>query len=240
MVKPSFLCDLQMSPLGGSDSILVGPKDLIVKARRFRCVVISAPGPPFACSRASFFQLSVNCWEEAFVRCSLFSPIIVCDSPKQRYPCLEIQSGGLAAAANYALDRHFPLFPQVHALARKLAEALHRLGVRILVPVETNMVFIDPSPLGFDVWELDARAMRGSNPLQLGGGSRIVLHVQTAEGAVDDLINLVRELKDEKLREGFTPQERPEWQTEGAMHVQGLWEGLPRGAEMAIKRKQVT
>lgn len=48
------------------------------------------------------------------------------------------QSGGLAAAANYALEQHLPLLPGCHDLAQKLARALTDLGVRLLLPVETS------------------------------------------------------------------------------------------------------
>lgn len=50
------------------------------------------------------------------------------------------QSGGIAAAADYAITHHFPRLAGTHALARRLQEGLKELGCDILAPVETNMV----------------------------------------------------------------------------------------------------
>lgn len=48
------------------------------------------------------------------------------------------QSGGLAAAANYALDHHLPKLPGTHERAQFLARGMADLGVRLLLPVETS------------------------------------------------------------------------------------------------------
>jgi threonine aldolase len=60
------------------------------------------------------------------------------------------QSGVLAAAGLYALDHHVERLAEDHANARRLAEMLGNIaGVRIMNPeVETNIVFIDPTPSG--------------------------------------------------------------------------------------------
>ena len=50
------------------------------------------------------------------------------------------QSGGLAAAADYAITHHFPRLAGTHALARRLEGGLRDLGCEILAPVQTNMV----------------------------------------------------------------------------------------------------
>jgi threonine aldolase len=50
------------------------------------------------------------------------------------------QIGVLAACSAYALTHHFPLLPQVHALARKLEQGLEAIGAEITNRAETCMV----------------------------------------------------------------------------------------------------
>lgn len=68
------------------------------------------------------------------------------------------QSGMLLAAAEYALDHHFPLLPRVHERARRLAEGLHRHGLVIANPVDTGMVFVTSLPDGLDFDDVVERA----------------------------------------------------------------------------------
>ena len=56
------------------------------------------------------------------------------------------QSGSLAAVARFCLDTVFPTMPRTHQLTRTLALGLHKLGVRILMPVETNMLASSITP----------------------------------------------------------------------------------------------
>mgnify|MGYP001603742100 FL=1 len=116
------------------------------------------------------------------------------------------QSGSLAVAAGYALDHHLPLLPATHALATSLATSLASLGVRLLLPTETQMLWIDPSPLGFTIWELVERAK--TRGLRLGG-NRIVVHIQVTEEAVRNLVEVVAELKEEckDKAEGLSAEE---------------------------------
>jgi threonine aldolase len=60
------------------------------------------------------------------------------------------QSGMLAAAGIYALDHNVERLAEDHANARRLGELLGNVpGIRIMNPdIETNIVFIDPSPSG--------------------------------------------------------------------------------------------
>src|SRR6185369_11982316 len=60
------------------------------------------------------------------------------------------QSGMLAAAGLYALDRNVERLGEDHANAKRLAQMLGNIdGIRIMNPeVETNIVFIDPSASG--------------------------------------------------------------------------------------------
>lgn len=109
------------------------------------------------------------------------------------------QSGGLAAAADYALTRTLPLLPAVHARAARLAKAFEDLGANLLFPTMTGMVWVDTQPLGFSTTELTRRALdidNGRKRIVLGG-SRIVLHFQITDEAVDDLIQLIKDMKEE-------------------------------------------
>lgn len=104
------------------------------------------------------------------------------------------QCGSLAVAANHALTHHLPLLPATHILASGLAESLSNLGVKLLLPTETHMLWIDPSPLGFDIATLVDRA-KGKG-LRLGS-QRLIVHIQITEQAIADLIELIAELKEE-------------------------------------------
>ncbi|KAF9014948.1 pyridoxal phosphate-dependent transferase [Cyathus striatus] len=95
------------------------------------------------------------------------------------------QTGILAASAAYALSHNFALLP-------KLETGLEDIGANILN-------FYDPSPLGITYDEIAERASALPEPLVLGG-SRLVVHIQTSETAIDDLLN-------EKKKSGFV---RPE------------------------------
>ncbi|KAK4047383.1 OPT super [Microbotryomycetes sp. JL201] len=104
------------------------------------------------------------------------------------------QCGGLVAAADYCVDRHFPLLGATHELAAYLARNLADLGVQLLLPTETNMLWIDPQSIGFSIFELAARAKTRGITL---GSNRVVVHFQITRQAVDDLIDVVREMKTE-------------------------------------------
>ncbi|KAG6866813.1 hypothetical protein C0991_008749 [Blastosporella zonata] len=112
------------------------------------------------------------------------------------------QTGILAASAAYALTHNFPQLERVHALAKKLEVGLKAIGADILSSAETCMLFYDPSPLGLDYNEIAERASELPSPLFLGG-SRLVLHLQTSEAAVDDFLALISDLADEKKKAGF-------------------------------------
>jgi len=108
----------------------------------------------------------------------------------------------MAACAAYALTHNFPLLPRVHELAKRLEKGLEELGADIKSGAETCMVFYDPSPLGLEYPEIAERASQLANPLTLGG-SRLVLHIQTTDAAVDDFLALIRTLAEEKEKAGF-------------------------------------
>ncbi|KAJ3771541.1 pyridoxal phosphate-dependent transferase [Lentinula raphanica] len=125
------------------------------------------------------------------------------------------QTGILAGSAAYALTYNFPLLPRVHALAHKLQSSFEEIGVTILSPAETCMVFYDASSIGSNYDEIAERGAALSEPLFLGG-SRVVLHIQTSEAAVDDFINLIATIAEEKRKAGFV---KPETQVNGHQDV---------------------
>ncbi|KAJ7783539.1 pyridoxal phosphate-dependent transferase [Mycena maculata] len=118
------------------------------------------------------------------------------------------QTGILAASAAYALSYNFPLLPAVHELSRKLEAGLEEIGVEITSRAETCMIFYDPSSVGVTYDEIADRASDLPEPLILGG-SRLVLHIQTSESAVQDFLSVVGKLAKEKKAAGFAKPEPP-------------------------------
>ncbi|KAF5368312.1 hypothetical protein D9758_002364 [Tetrapyrgos nigripes] len=124
------------------------------------------------------------------------------------------QTGLLAGCAAYALSNNFPLLPRVHALARKLEQGLKDIGVTILSPAETCMIFYDAPSIGTTYDEIAERALKLPEPLFLGG-SRVVTHIQTTEAAVDDFLKLIADIAEEKKKAGFV---KPQVNGDGKYH----------------------
>ncbi|KAG5648180.1 hypothetical protein DXG03_006135 [Asterophora parasitica] len=118
------------------------------------------------------------------------------------------QTGILAASAAYALTHNFPQLERVHALAKRLEAGLESIGAEITSRAETCMVFYDPSPIGLDYNEIAERASELPEPLFLGG-SRLVVHFQTSDAAVDDFLILLKQLAEEKTKAGFVKPATP-------------------------------
>lgn len=68
-------------------------------------------------------------------------------------------------------------------------------------------MFYDATRLGVTYEEIAGRAGGLPAPIFLGG-SRLVVHLQTSEAAVDDFLTLVRTLVEEKRKEGFVPLDK--------------------------------
>ncbi|RSH80143.1 Threonine aldolase [Saitozyma podzolica] len=117
------------------------------------------------------------------------------------------QSGGIAAAADYAITHHFPRLAGTHALARRLQEGLKELGCDILAPVETNMVFFDPAPIGLTLDSVMARLKALPEPI-LVMRERLVVHHQSSPQAVEDFIAVVAEMKKEREAGGHPEKEQ--------------------------------
>jgi threonine aldolase len=99
------------------------------------------------------------------------------------------QSGMLAAAGLYALDHNVERLAEDHGNARRLAEMLGNLaGIRIMNPeVETNIVFIDPSPGGLKPKDIVAALMRHNVRMgtSYGGMIRAVTHLDVTTGDME-------------------------------------------------------
>ncbi|CAG8668924.1 36675_t:CDS:2 [Gigaspora margarita] len=108
------------------------------------------------------------------------------------------QSGLLAAAAKFALETNYPnRLKETHILARELASGLSKLGIRIVNPVHTNMVFIDTSET--KIGSTDALAEKlGEHGIKISGDAstltRLVVHYQIEKNAVERFINVVSEI----------------------------------------------
>lgn len=101
------------------------------------------------------------------------------------------QAGMLTAAANYYYDLVFPQLPRVHKLAKRLAQGLAEEGASITQPVQTNMVWFDPTPLGFDT----ATFSKAGAAAGIVCANRLVLHYLMNDESVDALLDVVRQLK---------------------------------------------
>lgn len=104
------------------------------------------------------------------------------------------QAGSLAAAAKFCIETVVPTMPETHKLTRYLADHLVDLGVKLQVPVHTNMVLIDTKPVGLDI-QRDLQPALLKKNIKIGGmgsKSRLVLHHQINKEAVDVLIETVR------------------------------------------------
>ncbi len=107
------------------------------------------------------------------------------------------QSGVLAAAAIHALDNHRARLPDDHANAAVLAQGLAEIpGVRIAMPVETNMVFIDlaePLPMAAAVCE----GLKAKGVWCLPTGLRrirFVCHLDVSRSQVERAVSVAGEL----------------------------------------------
>ncbi|CAO3648472.1 unnamed protein product [Cunninghamella blakesleeana] len=106
------------------------------------------------------------------------------------------QAGMLAKAALYGVQNIVPLMPLTHQLAYKLAEGFESIGFRIVVPCQTNMVFVDFSPLKVnEVAEplLKEKKIKISNT-QGSSICRIVLHYQINSDVIDSILSIAQEV----------------------------------------------
>lgn len=79
-------------------------------------------------------------------------------------------------------------------------------------------IFFDPSPIGVDYPELVQRAEALPDPILIGG-SRLVVHIQTTQAAVDDLLDLLRIMAAEKKAAGFVYSSQANGNANGNIYI---------------------
>ena len=77
----------------------------------------------------------------------------------------------------------------------------------LMCPYFSYQIFFDPSPIGIPLDELIERAAALPEPIQILG-SRLVVHIQTSQEAVADLLALIQTMASEKRAQGFAPPEK--------------------------------
>lgn len=74
--------------------------------------------------------------------------------------------------------------------------------LRLLFSKSEIQIFFDPAPLGIEYDEISERAEKLPEPLTVSG-SRLVVHIQTEDQAVDNFLALVETIAGEKKAAGF-------------------------------------
>jgi len=92
------------------------------------------------------------------------------------------QTGVLTNAAWAALDEVYPKLPDTHAIAKDIESHILHLGLKTLIPVQTNMIWIDITSAGLqNQWFGDEASKRG---IRWGHDGRVVIHHQICSEAV--------------------------------------------------------
>ncbi|CAO3651705.1 unnamed protein product [Cunninghamella echinulata] len=113
------------------------------------------------------------------------------------------QSGGLAIVAHYCLDQVIPQLKTTHQRTQRLWEGLRKLGMNSVLPVETNMIFIDTCGIiSLKSWAQrlldEASIIIDSSDDRV---ARIVLHYQIPDSVVDQMLYVTEKLIKEEGRE---------------------------------------
>ena len=114
------------------------------------------------------------------------------------------QAGILAAAGIVALEKMVDRLAEDHANAKRLANALVDMDGYDLDPseVETNMVYVDVSPLGVNTQQYGEAARR--NGLLVSGRPpnkiRLVTHRHIDGDAVDAALDIMRRTAEEQTK----------------------------------------
>lgn len=106
------------------------------------------------------------------------------------------QPGMMAAAALAALDHSIPRFPGVHQLTRATAARIQKLGLKLALPVQTNMIVLDLEGAGISSAAfVEYCAREGVTVFPM---PRIVFQHQTSQSAADSLVNALSKLVNDK------------------------------------------
>ncbi len=110
---------------------------------------------------------------------------------KHRFGGAMRQAGIVAAGCLYALDHHVERLADDHANARRLADELAGMGLDVVEP-ETNLVYVDPRPVGFDAVSFAAAlAERGVEISTIGARNRLCTHLDVTADDVDRALQAV-------------------------------------------------
>jgi threonine aldolase len=113
---------------------------------------------------------------------------------KHRFGGAMRQAGIVAAGCLHALDHHVDRLADDHANAARLAEGLAGLGLDV-TPPETNLVYVDPRPAGFDAVAF-AAAMgdAGVEISTLGARNRLCTHLDVSADDVEAALDVARKV----------------------------------------------
>ncbi|KAF2146548.1 uncharacterized protein K452DRAFT_282721 [Aplosporella prunicola CBS 121167] len=108
-------------------------------------------------------------------------------------------AGVISSAARTSVEETFlsGKLEQTHRNAKRIAGTWEKLGGKLSMPVETNMVWLDLEKAGMSADDLIVRAQEKG--LRLGGG-RLVAHYQICEEAIGRLEELMRDILQGKKR----------------------------------------
>ncbi|CAG9989704.1 unnamed protein product [Clonostachys byssicola] len=107
------------------------------------------------------------------------------------------QPGMMAAAALAALENAVPKLPGVHAMTKRVAFELDKLGYKFALPVQTNMIVLDLEAVGIPgsaFVEYCARSNLATFP-----NGRLVFHHQVTEEVSQALISALGRLMKDKI-----------------------------------------
>ncbi|GLA06240.1 hypothetical protein AnigIFM60653_006766 [Aspergillus niger] len=108
------------------------------------------------------------------------------------------QTGMMAAAAIAAMEHTLPLLPKVHALTRRVADYLHRIGYEFLMPVDTNMIVLDLKKTGITGDDIVFYCKQQG--LLVFPNGRLAFHHQISDDGVARLQRALLELITDKKR----------------------------------------
>ena len=110
---------------------------------------------------------------------------------KHRFGGAMRQAGIVAAGCLYALDHHVERLADDHANAHRLADELAAMGLDVVEP-ETNLVYVDPRPVGFDAVSFAAAlAERGVEISTIGARNRLCTHLDVSADDIDAALEAV-------------------------------------------------
>jgi threonine aldolase len=130
---------------------------------------------------------SVLCGSEAFIREAKRTKVLFGGAWRQ--------AGIVAAAGLIALEEGPERLHEDHANARRLAEGIADATPGSIDPsdVETNMLFVDTTPLGRDPWDVYHRLRdEGVLPNVVAGKIRLVTHLGVTPSDVDEAVGVWR------------------------------------------------